>query len=199
MSTKETAISKVVIIGPESTGKSTLCALLAQHYQTLWCPEYAREYLQNNGANYTYDDLLNIAKGQLALQEKYSKDTIDHWQKVRSTSSAINLKAPLLFVDTDMHVMQVWSNYVFGKVDPLITNAEAEQDADLYFLMNIDLEWTADVLREYPDIERRQELFDIYEDLLKRQPSPWVLVQGEHEQRLQTAIQAVDLLLLGRS
>src|SRR5438128_9781918 len=63
-------IKKVVVIGPESTGKSTLCQQLATHYQTIWCAEYAREYLLNNGTDYTFDDLLTIARGQLLLQEK---------------------------------------------------------------------------------------------------------------------------------
>jgi len=65
-------LKKIVIIGPESTGKSTLCEQLAQHYDSTWCPEFAREYLLTNGMNYTYDDLLTIAKGQLALEDEYA-------------------------------------------------------------------------------------------------------------------------------
>jgi len=64
-------LKKIVIIGPESTGKSTLCEQLAVHYRTLWCPEYAREYLLTHGKQYTYDDLLTIARGQIALEDKY--------------------------------------------------------------------------------------------------------------------------------
>ena len=63
------ALKKIVVIGPESTGKSTLCEQLAQHYHTTWCPEYAREYLTTNGLAYTFEDLLAIAKGQVALEE----------------------------------------------------------------------------------------------------------------------------------
>jgi len=63
-------INKIVVVGPESTGKSTLCRQLASHYQSMWCPEYAREYLLKNGTNYSYEDLLDIAKGQIALEEK---------------------------------------------------------------------------------------------------------------------------------
>src|SRR6476661_4365914 len=64
---------KVAVIGPESTGKSTLCQLLAQHYNTVWCAEYAREYLLNNGTDYSFDDLLTIARGQLLLQKQAEK------------------------------------------------------------------------------------------------------------------------------
>ena len=65
-------IKKIVIIGPESTGKSTLCEKLAAHYQTLWVPEYAREYLEKHGTDYSYEDLLTIAKGQIELEERIS-------------------------------------------------------------------------------------------------------------------------------
>ena len=63
-------LKKIVIIGPESTGKSTLCEQLAAHYKTIWCAEYAREYLLEHGTNYSFDDLLTIAKGQLSLEHQ---------------------------------------------------------------------------------------------------------------------------------
>ena len=93
-------MKKVVIIGPESTGKSTLCSQLADYYNTSWVPEYAREYLLQHGTNYSYDDLLTIAKGQLALEESYIEKAID---------------SKLLFIDTDQYVMKVWCEFVFGK------------------------------------------------------------------------------------
>ena len=64
-------LKKIVAIGPESTGKSTLCEQLAEHYKTIWCPEYAREYLLAHGKKYDYDDLLTIAEGQLKLEDEY--------------------------------------------------------------------------------------------------------------------------------
>ena len=78
-------LKKIVIIGPESTGKSTLCQQLADHYKTLWCPEFAREYLLKHGMNYEYDDLLTIVKGQLALEDEYES-------KVRSQKSKGQVK-----------------------------------------------------------------------------------------------------------
>ena len=50
----ENTIKKIVIIGPESTGKSSLCAALAKHYETIWAKEYAREYLEKNGKDYAF-------------------------------------------------------------------------------------------------------------------------------------------------
>jgi nicotinamide riboside kinase len=65
------SMKKIAVIGPESTGKSTLSEQLAVHYKTQWVPEYAREYLLQHGNKYTFDDLLIIAKNQFALEEKY--------------------------------------------------------------------------------------------------------------------------------
>lgn len=172
-------LKKIVIIGPESTGKSTLCEQLAQRFDTLWCPEYAREYLLKNGKEYSYDDLLHIAKVQIALEEKMS-----------------NFKP--LFIDTDMYVMKVWCEFVFGKCHPFILDQIATRKYDLYLLCNIDLPWVKDELREYPDLETREELYRIYKDILINQTTPWVDVHGNYEQRLQIAVDAVEHLIIHR-
>src|SRR5689334_16542675 len=110
-------LKKIVAIGPESTGKSTLCAQLAQHYNTLWCPEYAREYLTIHGMNYTYEDLLTIAKGQVELEEKYESEVWSRESGIKAEASLLTPHAsrltpdhsPLtthhstLFIDTDMY------------------------------------------------------------------------------------------------
>jgi len=172
-------IKKVVIIGPESTGKSTLCSQLASHYQTEWCPEFARNYLLENGANYNFSSLLEIAKGQLDLEDQYT-------QKVKEQQS------PILFVDTDMYVMKVWCEYVFNQCHTFILDAITKRSYDLYLLCNIDLPWVKDELREYPNEQPRRELYNIYKDILVNQSTPWVAISGNYEQRLQTAIQAID-------
>lgn len=184
-------IKKIVVIGPESTGKSTLCKCLAAHYKTLWCPEYAREYLLTHGTNYTYEDLLIIAKGQIALEEEYMEKVSQHWQIKNS-----KLKNPVLFVDTDMYVMKVWCEYVFGKCHPYILDKITEENTDLYFLCDIDLPWVKDELREYPDLQSRKELFHIYKDILINQNVPWFIISGTYEQRLQKAIKCIEATLL---
>ena len=98
-------VNKIVIIGPESTGKSTLCEQLAAHYNTIWVKEYAREYLLKNGHDYTYENLLDIAKGQVDSEQL----AVGSWQ-----SEAENIKSPI-FIDTDMYVMKVWCEFVFEK------------------------------------------------------------------------------------
>ena len=177
-------LKKIVILGPESTGKSTLCEMLAQHYNTLWCPEFAREYLLTNGTSYTFDDLLTIAKGQLALEEEYV-------QMMRRS----DFPTPPLFLDTDQYVMKVWCEYVFGDCHNWILRRIAERQYDLYLLCKPDLPWVKDELREYPDEKPRQQLYHIYRDILVNQSVPWTEVQGDYDQRFQTARQAVDRLL----
>ena len=179
-------ILKIVAIGPESTGKSTLCTDLALHFSTHWCQEYAREYLIKNGTNYSYEDLLLIAKGQLALEEKALIElSIDH-------SKNDSTKRPLLFIDTDMYVMKVWCEYVFNNCHPFILEQINHRQYDFYLLCNIDLPWTADEMREYPDEKPRQELFSIYKDILINQNTPWGLVGGHGDTRLRNAIQLID-------
>jgi len=191
---------KIVVIGPESTGKSTLCRQLAQHYDTLWCPEYAREYLIAHGAKYTYDDLLIIAKGQIELEDDYTQRVINAQNRVKDNSPALTHDRPgvqprLLFIDTDMYVMKVWCEFVFGKCHPYILEQIAKRQYDLYLLCNIDLEWTFDELREYPDLRRRQSLYAIYKQILLNQQTPWLEISGNYDERFQKAVQGVSDLL----
>ena len=187
-------LKKVVIIGPESTGKSTLCEQLAKHYNTLWCPEYAREYLLKNGMNYNYDDLLTIAKGQNDLEKKIIQSAIDS-QQLTSPHSPFTTHYYPIFIDTNMYVMKVWCDFVFGKCHQYILDQISERKYDLYLLCNNDLPWIKDELREYPDVETRQKLFAIYKSIMKNQSTPWVEISGNYEERLQKAIIAVDGLL----
>ena len=165
-------MKKIVIIGPESTGKSTLCEQLAAHYKTEWVREYAREYLLINGKEYNYDDLLDIAKGQIAEEEL--------------------VVGSLIFIDTDMYVMKVWCEYVFGKCHHWILNRIVERQYDLYLLCNIDLPWVKDELREYPDLKARKKLYRYYKEIMINQHVPWAEISGTYEERLQMAIAVVD-------
>ncbi len=194
-------LKKVVIIGPESTGKSTLCTQLAQHYQTQWCPEYAREYLLKNGTNYSFDDLLTIAKGQLALEETFILSTVN------SQPSTVNRRpsttpgqqstvdGQMLFLDTDMYVMKVWCEFVFGQCHAFILDQIVERKYDLYLLCKPDLPWVKDELREYPDLENREKLYHIYKDLLINQQTPWAEISGNYNDRLAKAITTIEGIL----
>src|SRR5687768_14780405 len=111
-------VKKIVIIGPECTGKSTLSQQLALHYQTTWCPEYAREYLMQKGRDYNYEDLLNIAKGQQLAEEQ-----------ILPTA-----KNGLYFIDTNQYVMKIWCEIAFGQCHSWILEQIAKNKYDLYLL-----------------------------------------------------------------
>jgi NadR type nicotinamide-nucleotide adenylyltransferase len=168
-------MKKIVVIGPESTGKSTLCKELAAHYNTSWVPEYAREFLLNQGTAYTYDDLLVIAQRQVKMEEEYAQKEIN-----------------LLFIDTDMHVMKVWCEFVFGKCHQWILDQVAIREYDLYLLCNTDLPWVKDDLREYPDLESRLLLFHMYKDLMINQHVPWKEIKGTSTDRFTSAVNTVQ-------
>lgn len=179
---EQSPLIKVVIIGPESTGKSSLCELLAQHYNTQWCPEFAREYLLTHGMDYTFEDLLYVAKGQLAMEDEY-------------VQSLPTPDSELLFIDTDMYVMKVWCEFVFGKCHRWILEQIVKRKYDLYLLCNTDLPWMKDELREYPDLVQRDKLYHIYKDIMINQSTAWAEISGDYDERLQKAIKAVDQLI----
>jgi NadR type nicotinamide-nucleotide adenylyltransferase len=163
---------KIVVIGPESTGKSTLSEQLSVKFNTIWVPEFARQYLLSLGRPYDYDDLLIIAKGQLEQEDKL----------------VASLKTPVIFIDTDMYVMKVWCEFVFGKCHRFILDEIVKRTYDAYLLCNTDLPWVADELREYPDPESRNRLYRMYKDLMVNQSTPWFDISGDYEERLEKAI-----------
>jgi len=163
---------KIVIIGPESTGKSTLCQQLAEYYDTVWCPEFAREYLSDKGMDYNYEDLLNIARGQQELED----------------SLLLEARNGFYFIDTDMYVMKVWCEVAFENCHTWILKQIAKRQYDFYLLCSIDLPWEPDGLREYPDPVFRKKLFDMYKDIVINSNTMWAEITGTDTQRLQTAV-----------
>ena len=175
-------VKKIAVIGPESTGKSMLCAQLGAHYQTQWVREYARAYLEKNGAAYKFEDLYEIAKGQIADEDKMTKELAERSKQL----------AGPLFIDTDLSVIKIWSEFVFNRCDNRILTEISKRKYDLYLLCNIDLPWMADELREYPDIKTRRKLFSYYKEEMTEQKTPWVIISGNYDERLRTAISAAE-------
>lgn len=167
---------RVGIIGPESTGKTFLARALATEYNEPWVPEYAREYLTNLGRPYVQSDLLEIARGQLKLEANISKQA-----------------NRLLFLDTDLHVIKVWSDYKYGVCDPWILQQMQLHYCDIYLLTFYDVPYEDDPLRENPD--ERPQLFDIYERLLKDCGQHYHVVQGTHQRRLDEVTRYINTLL----
>jgi len=178
---EEANIVKVVIFGPESTGKTTISQQLARHYNTVWVAEYAREYLQDKWNNTRKtcenDDLIPIAEGQIRLENDLAKRA----DKV-------------LICDTDLLETKVYSQeYYGGFVDPKLDEAAKENHYDLYLLTYIDTPWEADDLRDRPEL--RKEMFDAFEKSLIDHNKNYILLKGTKQTRLNTAIQAIDKLL----
>ena len=183
-------VKKIVVIGPESTGKSSLCGELAARYGTDWVAEYAREYLLAHGTNYSYEDLLTIAKAQVEMEDRQAAEM----DRLAAESSGLPAGCNILFIDTDMYVMRVWCEFVFGKCHQWILDQISSRVYDIYLLCNNDLPWVKDELREYPDLETRDRLFHIYKDLLINQSTAWVEIRGNPEQRFQAALDAIAQL-----
>ncbi|MBO9727052.1 MAG: ATP-binding protein [Chitinophaga sp.] len=171
-------MKKVVVIGPESTGKSTLSEKLAAHFNTVWTPEYAREYIDQLDRPYEQADLLEIAAGQLALE--------------RQQAGKANR---VLICDTDLYVIKVWSEHKYGNCDPRILKQLAQQHCDLYLLTYIDLPWEEDPQREYPDPAMRSYFYQVYKDIVTASGVPWLEIKGTYEEREALAIAGVQALL----
>jgi NadR type nicotinamide-nucleotide adenylyltransferase len=172
---------KIVLFGPESTGKTTLSQHLARYYNSVWVPEYAREYLQNkwNNERKTCEahDLLPIAIGQMNLENKLSQKT-----------------DTVLICDTDLLETKVYSETYYGGIcDPILEKYALQNQYDLYFLTYIDTPWEADDLRDKPF--EREEMFRAFESALQIHERPYVLLKGDKRERLNTAVLYIDKLL----
>jgi NadR type nicotinamide-nucleotide adenylyltransferase len=174
-------IVKIVLFGPESTGKTTLSEQLARHYNTVWVPEFARDYLQekwnNERKTCEHDDLIPIAIGQMKLENKLVKKA-----------------DKILICDTDLLETKVYSEeYYGGFVDPELDKAAMQNQYDLYLLTYIDTPWEADDLRDRP--EQRQEMFDAFENTLKKFNRPYILLKGGMKTRFNNAVNAIDKIV----
>ena len=165
-------MKRIAITGPESTGKSTIAQQLATHFNTLWVPEFARHYIADLHRPYSPVDLENIARGQLQFQQDAEAQNPE-----------------ILFTDTELLVIKIWSENAFGSCPEWILNSLQNQRFDLYLLMNIDLPWEPDPQREHPHM--RPYFFDLYKAELERLKFPYQVVSGSEEERFKAALEAV--------
>lgn len=169
-------MKKIVITGPESSGKTTLARQLAQHLKTQAVEEYAREFLSRLGRPYVEADLEVIAKGQLANEE-----------------AAAGSDREILILDTSLEVIKIWSEVRFGRVAPWILEALQKHRRDFYLLCQPDLPWEFDPLRENPN--DRWMLYERYERELKSMQVPFATVSGHGAQRLKYAVEHLRNIL----
>lgn len=169
------SVFRIAVTGPESTGKSELSKQLAAHFATAWVPEFARSYLKP-GMTYSAADVELIAQKQIENEDIALKNA--------------NL---LLICDTDMLVCKIWHEVVFNKPSDLIEQLWKSHTYDFTLLLNVDLPWQADPLREHPD--RRDELFQRYLQALQQSKRPFAVISGVNNERLELAIKEINTCL----
>jgi len=169
-------IKKIAIVGPESTGKSTLTKLLAKHYNTLWVAEFARYYCAALTAPCTMQDEINMFHGQVALEE----------------SVLAMADKDFILCDTTFLTVKIWSDEMLGETPQLVLDALRERTYDLYLLLDIDLPWQEDPLRDFPHM--REHFMNIWLKELADLNANYVLINGI-EERLNNAITAIDTFL----
>ncbi len=164
---------RIAITGPESSGKTTLCQSLSEHFNVDFIPEFARTYLEITDGKYKQPDLDEIAKGQL--------------ESITSSQSKINV------CDSDFSVLEIWSAYKYGNVSDYIRELVKKDLFDLHILCTPDIPWEEDALRENPDT--RDHLFELYKESLNRHNKNFIIVSGEHKNRIKKSLQFIDLIL----
>lgn len=167
---------KILITGPESTGKSSLVESLAKYFKAVYVSEFSRAYIDQLKRAYDENDLLLIAKGQLRDEDEISAK--GH---------------PILFVDTDLTVMDIWSQEKYGRTHPWILEQMQKRIYDLYLMPDIDLDWTYDAQRENP--EDRGRLLKIYQDSFAQRNITYHMIRGQGEERVQQAVKIVEWFL----
>ncbi|MCU0356109.1 MAG: ATP-binding protein [Cyclobacteriaceae bacterium] len=175
MSAVSSSIKRIAIVGPECTGKTHLSMALAEHYRTAWVPEYARQYIDRLNRPYHQDDLTSIARGQLLLEDELAL-----------TANR------LLICDTNLLVIKIWSEYKFGHLTDELKQLLHTHHYDLLLLMYVDIPWEEDPQREHPD--KRDYFFSVYHQEVEASGTPYQIIRGSTEERLQAAIRHIDRL-----
>lgn len=172
----QSEIIKIALYGPESTGKTTLANQLADEFNTIWIPEFARNYLQDKWNSKqeicTQNDLLPIAIGQTKLE-----------------NDGLHKASKFLFCDTNLMVTKVFSDIYYNSCDPILEKAAKKHKYDLFFLTDIDVPWEKDDLRDKK--EDRETTLAIFEKALVDYKKPYIKLSGNKEERLEKAIKIV--------
>jgi NadR type nicotinamide-nucleotide adenylyltransferase len=176
MENQKTEILKIAVVGPESTGKSTMSAYLAKHYHTIWVPEFAREYCEKLTEPPTWQDEINMFYGQLALEEELLPQANQ-----------------VLICDTTFITVKIWSDEMFGRSPQEVLDELPKHPYDLYILLNIDLPWEDDPLRDFPN--QREHFMEIWHKELQALAACYVVVSGAGPERYDNAVAIIDSFL----
>lgn len=171
------SIKKIAVVGPESTGKSTMSQLLAKYYKVSWVPEYARYYCENLIAPYTLQDEVNMYYGQLALED----------------AVLVTTETDFIICDTTFVTVKIWSDEMLGETPQVVLDGLPKRPYDLYLLMDIDLPWQDDPLRDFPN--QREYFMEVWHRELKALNANYKVISGVGDVRLQNAIATIDAFL----
>lgn len=173
----QSKIIKIAVVGPESTGKSTMSAFLAKHYNTVWVPEYARGYCEKLTEPPTWRDEINMFYGQLALEA----ELLPQANKV-------------LICDTTFITVKIWSDEIFGKSPQVVVDELPKHPYDLYLLLDIDLPWQDDPLRDFP--HKREHFLDVWHKELQALNANYITISGTGDNRYQKAVEVIDAFIV---
>ena len=160
---------KIIVTGPESSGKTTLCKNLSEHFKIPFAKEYARIFLDELDRNYTQSDLLKIAGGQLKSEQNTQ------------------------LLDTDLITIKIWSEYKYGSCDKWILTQIEKQKSEkrFYLLCSPDIPWQADAQRENPN--DAEKLFESYKQEIESLGHDYFIVTGGN--RMENSISKISPLI----
>jgi len=164
---------KIAVVGPESTGKSAMGEALATHFDTVCIPEFARFYCEGLNRQYTPEDELAIFHGQVAIEK----------------AMAPLARNNLLICDTMILTIKIWCDHLFGYTPQVVLDALQKVDYDYYLLMDIDLPWVADPLRDFPN--DREYFMDVWHQELQALGARYQVVSGFGNIRLKNALEEI--------
>lgn len=166
-------MKRIVITGPESTGKTELAMNLAELLGTVYVPEYARDYVENLNKRYTYEDVESIARFQITQERIYDKKA----------------KNVLIF-DTWLIITKIWFDLVFGRCPDWVISHIRSSEIDLFLVCSTDLPWVPDQVRENGG-EKREELFWMYCREIESFGFKYAVIKGMGKERTQNALNAL--------
>lgn len=166
---------KIALTGPESTGKTELSQQLAEHFHAACEPELAREYVEKLNREYTYEDVVKIARLQTEQEKKYENREDEQ---------------SFVFFDTDLIITKVWLEYKYQRVPEFVTERLSTRFFDLYLLCEPDLPWVADPVREHGD--DRAFFFEWYQREIEKLKTPYVKIHGVGDERFRNALKAIE-------
>jgi len=167
-------IKRIIITGPESTGKTLMTRYLADYYNTVFVPEYAREYIEKLQGNYRYSDVIHIARKQIELEQEL-----------------IERAHRILFYDTFLIITKIWMQVVYQDVPSWVDDYIRHGSWDLFLLCDYDIPWEADPVRENSG-EMRIKLFNMYQQEIKKLGVPCKVITGIGQERYTNALTAVQ-------